>query len=173
MRFRGPTGPTGQFAEYFHQPPDQLGPDHIRRFQSYLLHEKKLSPRSVVQRVSALRFLFVKTLKRHYMLEHIPFPKTVRRLPIVLSQEEVGRLIDSASNLLHRTMLMTLYSTGIRRAELCRLQVRDIDSSRKLIHIRAGKGGRDRDVPLSPKLLEALREYWRWISPRPICFQVR
>ena len=130
-----------QFAEYFHRPPDQLGPDHIRRFQCYLLQERKLSPRTVVQRVAALRFLFVKTLKRHYMLEHIPFPKAVRRLPIVLSQEEVGRLIDSASNLMHRTMLMTLYSTGIRRAELCRLQVCDIDSQRKLMHIRAGKGG--------------------------------
>jgi integrase len=104
------------------------------------------------------------------MLEHIPFPKAVRRLPIVLSQEEVGRLIDSASNLLHRTMLMTLYSTGIRRAELCRLQVRDIDSQRKLVHIRAGKGGRDRDVPLSPKLLETLREYWRWMKPKTYLF---
>lgn len=188
MRFRGPDGPIGQrrnysqatvrayllavrqFAEYFHRPPDQLGPDHIRRFQSYLLQEKKLSPRTVVQRVSALRFLFVKTLRRHHMLEHIPFPKAVRRLPIVLSQEEVGRLIDSASNLLHRTMLMTLYSTGIRRAELCRLQVRDIDSQRKLVRIRAGKGGRDRDVPLSPKLLETLREYWRWMKPKTYLF---
>ncbi len=159
-----------QFAEYFHRSPDKLGPDHIRRFQSYLLQEKKLSPRSVVQRVSALRFLFVKTLKRHYMLEHLPFPKTPRRLPTVLSQDEVGRLIDSASNLLHRTMLMTLYSTGIHRAELCRLQVGDIDSERKLIHIRAGKGGRDRDVPLSPKLLETLREYWRWMKPKTWLF---
>src|SRR5664280_337638 len=159
-----------QFAEYFHRPPDQLGPDHIRRFQCYLFQERKLSPRTVVQRVAALRFLFVKTLKRHYMLEHIPFPKAVRRLPIVLSQEEVSRLIDSASNLLHRTMLMTLYSTGIRRAELCRLQVCDIDSQRKLMHIRAGKGGRDRDVPLSPKLLETLREYWRWMKPKTYLF---
>ena len=161
---------VSQFAEFFHRPPDQLGPDHIRRFQCYLLQEKKLSPRTVVQRVAALRFLFVKTLKRHYMLEHIPFPKAVRRLPIVLSPEEVGRLIDSASNLLHRTMLMTLYSTGVRRAELCRLQVCDIDSQRKLIHIRAGKGGRDRDVPLTPKLLETLREYWRWMKPKTYLF---
>jgi integrase/recombinase XerD len=159
-----------QFAEYFHRPPHQLGPDQIRRFQSYLLQEKKLSPRTVVQRVSALRFLFVKTLKRHHMLEHIPFPKVVRRLPIVLSLEEVGQLIDSASNLFHRTMLMTLYSTGIRRAELCRLQVQDIDSQRHLIHIRAGKGGRDRDVPLTPKLLETLREYWRWMKPKTYLF---
>jgi len=159
-----------QFAEFFHRPPDQLGPDHIRRFQSFLLTEKKLSARTVVQRVSALRFLFVKTLKRHYMLEHIPFPKAPRRLPIVLSQEEVGRLIDSASNPFHRAMLMTLYATGARRAELCHLQVHDIDSQRKLIHIRAGKGGRDRDVPLTPKLLETLREYWRWMKPKTYLF---
>jgi site-specific recombinase XerD len=86
-----------QFAEYFHQSPDQLGPDHIRRFQSYLLQEKKLSPRTVVQRVSALRFLFVKTLKRHYMPEHLPFPKAVRRLPIVLSQEKAGSSIQPAT----------------------------------------------------------------------------
>ena len=159
-----------QFAEYFHQPPDQLGPDQIRHFQSHLLQEKKLSPRSVVQRVSALRSLFVKTLKRHYMLEHIPFPKIARRLPVVLSQEEVGQLIDSASNLFHRAMLMTLYSTGIRRAEMCRLKVEDIDSQRNLIHIRAGKGGRDREVPLTPKLLETLREYWRWMKPKTYLF---
>jgi site-specific recombinase XerD len=135
-----------QFAKYFHRPPDQLGPEHIRRFQCCLLLERKLSPRTVVQRVAALRFLFVKTLKRHYMLEHIPFPKAVRRLPIVLSQEEVARLIDSASNLLHRTMLMTLYSTGIRRAELCPLKVCDIDSQRKVIHIRAPWRCRGREV---------------------------
>jgi site-specific recombinase XerD len=159
-----------QFAEFFHRSPDQLGPDHIRRFQSFLLKEKKLSPRTVVQRVSALRFLYVKTLKRHYMLEHIPFPKAVRRLPIVLSQEEVGRLIDSASNLFHRAMLMTLYSTGVRRAELCHLKVSDIDSQRMVVHVRQGKGGRDRDVPLSPKLLETSREYWRWMKPKTYLF---
>src|SRR5215472_218879 len=75
-----------QFAEYFHRSPDQLGPDHIRRFQSYLFQEKKLSPRSVAQRVAALRFWFIKTLHRHYMLEHLPVPKAPRRLPTVLSQ---------------------------------------------------------------------------------------
>ena len=76
------------------------------------------------------------------------------------------RLIESASNLFHRAMLMTLYSTGMRRAELCHLKVEDIDSERMLIHIRQGKGNRDRDVPLSPKLLETLREYWRWMKPK-------
>jgi len=79
--------------------------------------------------VSALRFLFIKTLHRHFLAEHIPFPKSCKRLPTVLSPEEVARLIDSARNLYHRTLLMTLYSTAMRRAELCRLKVHDVDSS--------------------------------------------
>jgi integrase len=82
----------------------------------------------------------------------------------------VTRLIDSASNLFHRTMLMTLYSTGIRRAELCRLQVNDIDSERMVIHIHKGKGGHDRDVPRSEKLLATLRVYWRWMKPKTYLF---
>jgi integrase/recombinase XerD len=83
-----------------------------------------------------------------------------------LSQEEVTRLIDSASNLSHRVMLMILYSTGVRRSELVHLKVSDIDSERTVIHIRQGKGNKDRDVPLSQKLLVALREYWRWAKPK-------
>jgi integrase/recombinase XerD len=120
--------------------------------------------------VSALRFLFIKTLHRHFLAEHIPFPKSCKRLPTVLSPEEVARPIDSARNLYHRTLLMTLYSTAMRRAELCRLKVRDIDSQRMMIRIDQGKGGRDRDVPLSPKLLETLRVYWRWMQPTTFLF---
>jgi len=73
----------------------------------------------------------------------------------------VTRLIDSASNLFHRAILTTLYGTGLRRAELCRLKVSDIDSRRMIVHVHQGKGNRDRDLPLTPKLLETLREYWR------------
>ena len=80
------------------------------------------------------------------------------------------RLIDSASNLFHRAMLMTVYSTGMRRIEMCRLKVEDVDSERMIIHIREGKGRRDRDVPLSPMLLETLREYWRWMKPQTYLF---
>ncbi|MGO9980975.1 MAG: tyrosine-type recombinase/integrase [Candidatus Sulfotelmatobacter sp.] len=101
---------------------------------------------------------------------HIPFPKRQRRLPTVLSQEEVARLIASAQNLMHRTMLMMLYATGLRRAELCHLKVSDIDSERMVIHVRQGKGGRDRDVLLTPKLLDTLREYWRWMKPKTYLF---
>ena len=89
---------------------------------------------------------------------------------MVLSQEEVKRLIEAAPNLLYRTLLMLLYSTGIRRTEASLLKVSDIDSERRVIHVRQGKGSRDRDVPLTPKLLEALRQYWRWKKPRVYLF---
>jgi integrase/recombinase XerD len=158
------------FAEYFHQPPDKLGPEQIRQYQAHLFQAKKLAPATVSQYVSALRFLFIKTLRRHFLAEYIPFPKSRKRLPTVLSPEEVTRLIDAACNLYHRTLLMTLYSTAARRAELCRLKVQDIDSQRMMIRINQGKGGRDREVPLSPKLLEILRVYFRWMQPQTFLF---
>jgi integrase/recombinase XerD len=158
------------FAEHFHQPPDKLGPEQIRQYQAHLFQAKKLAPATVSQYVSALRFLFVKTLRRHFLAEYIPFPKSRKRLPTVLSPEEVTRLIDAACNLYHRTLLMTLYSTAVRRAELCRLKVQDIDSQRMMIRINQGKGGRDREVPLSPKLLETLRVYFRWMRPATFLF---
>jgi integrase/recombinase XerD len=158
------------FAEYFHQPPDKLGPEQIRQYQAHLFQAKKLAPATVSQYVSALRFLFVKTLHRHFLTAYIPFPKSRKRLPTVLSPEEVTRLIDAACNLYHRTLLMTLYSTAARRAELCRLKVQDIDSQRMMIRINQGKGGRDREVPLSPKLLVTLRVYFRWMRPTTFLF---
>jgi integrase/recombinase XerD len=120
--------------------------------------------------VSALRFLFVKTLRRHFLTEYIPFPKCPKRLPTVLSPEEVTRIINASPNLYHRTLLTTLYSTALRRAELCRLKVSDVDSQRMMIRIEQGKGRRDRYVPLSPKLLEILRVYWRWTKPKTFLF---
>jgi site-specific recombinase XerD len=158
------------FAKHFHCPPDQLGPDQIRAYQAYLFTERKLNARTVGHHTAALRFFFCKTLKRAYPIEEVPYPKAPRRLPTILTQDEVVRLIDSASNLYHRAMLMTVYSTGMRRAEMCNLKVEDIDSDRMLIRIRQGKGRRDRDVPLSPTLLETLREYWRWMKPKTYLF---
>lgn len=104
-------------AAYFHKAPDKLGPEHVREFQAYLFRERKLEPGTVVQYSAGLRFFFVKTLHRKFMADNIPLPKEPLRLPTILSVEEVTRLIDSASNLMHRAILMTLYSTGIRRAE--------------------------------------------------------
>jgi site-specific recombinase XerD len=160
-----------QFAEYFGKPPDRLGATHVKRFQWYLLQERKLDPATVEMRMSALRFFFKKMLKRRDMhFDDLPFPKTPRKLPTVLSPEEVHRMIVGTTNLMHRTLLMVLYGTGVRRTELSLLKVADIDSKRMVIHIRQGKGSRDRDIPLSPKLLEALREYWLWRKPRVYLF---
>jgi integrase/recombinase XerD len=158
------------FAKYFHRSPDRLGPEQIRAYQVYLFTERKLDARTVGHHTAALRFFFCKTLKRAYPIEEVPYPKAPRRLPTILTQDEAVRLIDAASNLFHRAMLMTVYSTGMRRAEMCQLKVEDIDSERMLIHIRQGKGRRDRDVPLSPKLLETLREYWLWMRPKTYLF---
>ena len=167
---RGYLRAVSAFAKHFGKSPDKLGPEELRQYQVYLLREKRLTPRGVEARMSALRFLYVKTLKRYEMREHLPFPKVPRKLPVVMSQEEVAKVIDSARNLLQRTILMALYSTGARRAELAQLKVADVDSQRMVIHIRHGKGGHDRDVPLSEKLLEALRQYWRWMKPKTWLF---
>ena len=159
-----------RFSRHFKRPPDQLTRAHLREYQAYLLHTEKLQPRTVKLRVSALRFFFVKTLRRRYLLEDIPYPKVPRRLPIILTIDEVTRLIDAAHSLTDRTMLMMLYSTGMRNAEMRHLQVADIDSRSMLIHIQRGKGGRDRYVPLSVTLLDTLRVYWRWMKPKTWLF---
>ncbi len=159
-----------EFAAYFGKPPDQLNHDHLRQYPAHLLTERKLQPRTARLHVCALRFFFNKTLQRRLPPDDIPYPRAPRRLPVILSVEEVARLIDSARNLLDRTMIMVLYSTGMRNAEMRNLQVNDIDSKSMLIHIQHGKGGRDRFVPLSCKLLETLREYWRWMKPKTWLF---
>ena len=155
------------FSRYFHRSPDQLGPQHIREYQAALFKKWKLAPNTVNQRLAALRFFYIQTLKRAWSVAETPYPKKVLKLPIILSQEEVARLINSALTPFHRIVLMTLYATGVRRAELTHLKVSDIDSRRMVIHIQGGKGRQDRDVMLSPKLLDALREYWRGLKHKP------
>ena len=122
---------------------------------------RKLSPGTVRRSLSALRFFYTKTLNKAWSLAETPYPKKVFHLPSILSQEEVARLIDAAHPRLHRTLLITLYATGVRNAELTHLKVSDIDSQRMVIHIQGGKGRIDRDVMLSPKLLKELRQHWR------------
>ncbi len=164
-------GAVRQFAEHFHCSPEQLGPEHLRRYQRYLLQEKKLEPSTVEMRISALRFLYKRTLKRSDLAyDDLIFPKVPHKLPTVLSQDEVVRLIDAAPNRLYRMILVLLYATGARRTEAAQIKVEDIDSQRMVIHIPQGKGARDRDVPLSPKLLEELRSWWRWKKPRAYLF---
>jgi site-specific recombinase XerD len=158
------------FWEYINAPLDQLGPDDIRSYHAHLLEDRKLAVNTVVVNVCALRFLYIKVLKRRDMKEDLPYPKQRQRLPVILSPGEVAQLIGAASNLYHRTILMTLYSTGVRRAELCRLKVSDIDSKRMMVRVVQGKGGIDREIPLSKKLLAALREYYRWMRPETYLF---
>ena len=152
------------FSRRFKCSPDRLGSEHIREYQAELFQKRKLSPSTVTQRLAALRFFYIKTLKKAWSIAETPYPKKVFHLPTILSQEEVARLIDAALTPYHRILLMTLYATGVRRAELTRLKVSDIDSQRMVIHVQGGKGRKDRDVMLSPKLLEALREHWRGLK---------
>jgi integrase/recombinase XerD len=160
-----------QFAEYFGKSPEQLGGDEIRQFELHLLKEKNLAPGTVEGRMSALRFLYRKVLKRQDIAyDDLIFPKVPRKLPVVLSPEEITRMIEAAPNLMHRTILMVLYATGIRRTEASQLKVNDVDSKRMVIYILQGKGSRDRDVPMTAKLLDALREYFRWKRPKVYLF---
>ncbi|MGB2899122.1 MAG: site-specific integrase [Candidatus Acidiferrum sp.] len=148
------------FARHFNRPPDRLGLRHIREYQAELFQKRKLSPGSVANRLAALRFFYIKTLKKAWSIAETPYPKKNHRLPAILSQEEIARLIDAAGTPFHRTLLMTLYATGLRCAELTRLKVSDVDSKRMVIHVQGGKGRKDRDVLLSPKLLDELRKHW-------------
>ena len=162
-----------QFARHFGKSPDKLGLEHLRTYQAYLLKQRKLAVGTVVGQVAALRFFFVRTLKRHEFREFLPYPREHQRLPRILSKEEVARLINSSENFFQRTLLMVLYGTGMRRTEVSRLKVSDIDSQRMIIRVVQGKGGKDRDLPLSPALLETPRAYYRWSKPRVYLFPSR
>jgi len=161
------------FGKHFRKPPEQLGPDDLRRYQVYLLKKRELAIGTVVGRVAALRFFFIRTLRREGFGEELPYPKEPERLPTILSRDEVARLINAASNLKQRAMLMLLYGTGLRRKEVAWLRVSDIDSSRMMIHVENGKGARSRDVPFSPSLLETLRAYWCSARPKGYLFPTR
>src|SRR5881409_351843 len=161
---------VAQFAKHFHTAPDHLGPEHIRTYQLHLLHQQ-VSKSIFIQTVCALRFFYETTLGRPWIAEYIPYPKKPKKLPVVLSRDEVKALILATNHLKHRAMLATLYATGVRVSELCQLQGTDIDSQRMVIQVRQGKGKRDRFVMLSPNLLPLLRRYWKlyqlrsWLFP--------
>jgi integrase/recombinase XerD len=148
------------FARRFRCSPDRLGPRQIREYQAELFQKRKLSANSVGQHLAALRFFYIKTLRRTWSLADTPYPKKTRHLPTILSREEVAQLLHAARTPGEHILLMALYASGARNAELTHLKVSDIDSQRMVVHIRGGKGRKDRDVMLSPKLLVALRAHW-------------
>jgi integrase/recombinase XerD len=139
--------------------PGQLGPAEIRAFQVRLI-ESKASWTQFNQAVCALRFFYRVTLPRDFAVEHIPFAKTKKKLPTVLSVDEVRRLLGAVTNIKHRAVLSLIYATGARLSEATHLQVGDIDGARMTVHIRCGKGGKPRMVPMSAALRELLRAYW-------------
>jgi site-specific recombinase XerD len=154
-----------EFAKHFGKPPDQLGAEHIRQYQLFLIKDKQASQSTCIQLVCALRFLYTHTLNHKIEIERIPFPRRERKLPLILSREEVQALLEAPGDLRHRAMLAILYGSGLRVSEVARLKVADIDSARNVLWVRSGKGRRDRQALLPPKLRELLRCYWR--SQRP------
>jgi len=164
---------VADFAQHFNTAPDRLGPQHVHEYQLFLVHRKKLSWSPFTQAVCALRFFYHDVLHRNWMIEYIPYPRHEQKLPVVLSPAEVAALFHSTPNLKYRAILMTMYAAGLRVSELIHLQVTDIDSQRQLICVRQGKGHKDRQVMLSPKLLEILRAYWKRYRPRTWLFPGR
>jgi len=153
------------YSNYFHRPPEELGPEEIRTYQLYLTQTRRLSPSSVSVATGALRFLYKVTLKRDWPLDEIPMPKRPFKLPVVLSREEVMHFLDSVYSLKHRAILTAAYAAGLRISEATHLKVTDIDSQRMMLRVDQGKGRKDRYVMLSPRLLELLRAYWKAVRP--------
>ena len=153
------------YARYFGRSPDQLGPEEIRTYQLYLMEVRALTPSSICVATGALRFLYKVTLKRSWAVEEIPMPKRPRKLPEILSPEEVMHFLNAIINHKHRAILMTAYAAGLRVSEATHLKVTDIDSQRMMLRVEQGKGMKDRYVMLSPRLLDVLRTYWK--SARP------
>jgi integrase/recombinase XerD len=154
-----------EFASYFNTSPDQLGVQEVRKFQLYLIDERRFAWGTFNQAVCALRFFYGQVLQREELVERIRYGKKPKRLPVVLSREEVRRLFRCTRHGETRLKLMTIYSGGLRANELVHLQTQDIDSERVLIRIQQGKGRKDRYVPLSQELLEQLRAYWQVARP--------
>lgn len=178
LRNRAPTtidryvSVVAQFAKHFGRSPELLGPDEIRTYQLHLV-DRGVSWSMFNQTVCALRFLYGKTLHRPEQVTMIPFGKRPKKLPCVLSPNEVNQLLDATQPGRERVMMQATYACGLRLDELLHLQVSDIDSSRMVVHVRQGKGQKDRVVPLSPRLLGELRAYWRWHRPRTWLFPNR
>ena len=159
-----------RFARYFKQSPEQLGADHIRQYQLYLVEEKRASASTVNVASSALKFLYRVTLGRAEPVAKMPLARRGKKLPAVLSRDEVQRLLDAVREPRYRVALMVAYSAGLRLSEILNLRVEDIDSARMVLRVRQGKGKKDRYTLLSPVMLERLRAYWKLYRPKTYLF---
>ena len=153
------------FAKYFRKSPELLDLEAVRQYQLYLLNERKLSPETINQYISAIQFLYLTTLEMPWTTEYFPRVRRPHKLPVVLSQEEVLAFFDHIPSLKYRAALMIAYGAGLRVSEVVALHVADIDSQRMLLRVQQGKGQKDRYAMLSPRLLDVLRRYFRAIRP--------
>jgi site-specific recombinase XerD len=160
------------FAAFLGRSPDSATPDDLRRFQ---LHQSKngVQPPTMYSSVAALRFFFNVTVDRPELARYLSMTPQPRRLPVVLSEEEVARLLDAAPGIKYKAALSVAYGAGLRVSEVRSLKVCDVDSKRMILRIEQGKGGRDRHAMLSPRLLELLREWWLIARPQGWLFPGR
>ena len=161
-----------KFSRHFGCPPDRLGLEDVRSFQVHLVAQGISWP-ALNQTVCALRFFYGVTLDRAEIPERIVYARTPRKLPSILSADEVVRFLEAVPSLKTRVALTTAYAAGLRASEAVSLKVADIDSSRMVLQVRHGKGARDRTVMLSAALLAILRSYWRLARPAPWLFPGR
>lgn len=153
------------YACHFNTPPDRLDPEAIREYQLHMIETRKMSPESVNCFVSAARFFYQTTLELPWSNAHFVRCRVPYKLPVVLSATEVALFFRAVGLIKHRAVLMTCYGAGLRISEAVSLKPGDIDSQRMLIHVEQGKGAKDRYAPLSPRLLEMLRAYFRRLRP--------
>lgn len=160
-----------RYVAYHMRPAEEMGEAEVGQFLMHLLVERKLSPASRKMYAASLRFLYADALKRPEVAASITYPKVPQTLPDILSGSEVSRILAALEDIKYRAIVMTAYGAGLRISEVCKLCVEDIQSQRMLIHIRYGKGGRDRFVPLPERVLFTLRRYYaRTRPPRPALF---
>ena len=160
-------------SKHFKTSPDLLSVDQIREYIQYKLTEAKLSKSWMNQTISALKIFFCEVLKRDWDGIDIPRPRREIKLPVVLSKEEVSRIINTPRNLKHKAFLMLTYSAGLRLQEACNLKIRHIDSQRMLIRVVQAKGAKDRYTILSPVALNLLREYWKIYKVKEWLFETK
>jgi site-specific recombinase XerD len=162
-----------QLAAHFHKPPDRIDEEELRRYFLHLINVKHFARASFTIALCGIKFFFESTLERSWTLFDLARPPREKKLPVVLSRDEVHRILDGVRLPVYRACLVTIYACGLRLLEGARLAVPDVDSSRMALHVH-GKGGQDRYVPLPVRTLEILREHWRthrsprWLFPAPL-----
>lgn len=154
------------FVAHFEKSPEQLHAEDVKAFLLHLIQQRKAGPACVAVYIAALRFLYRKVLNVPEVIDGVPRPRQLHKMPDILSREEVVQVLSAVRSLKLRTILSMAYAAGLRISEALRMQVEDVDSKRMILHVRGAKGGKDRMVLLSPRLLTMLREYWKVERPK-------